>query len=139
MSAPQRLRPEPAAQANPAATTDPAASALPEGFRAGPGEDRLPGLVGYALAIEAGLPAGAEDPPARRAEADRLLQDWAFRHLHNHLERIRADAAREALAGQRRPAGFLTMLGAVLAGLILSAGLVWLALHLGVLPPFGRP
>lgn len=138
MSAPQRLRPEPTAPADSAEPTAIPASGLPEGFRPAPGEDRLPALLGYALAVEADGTATADAAPARRAEAERLMQDWAFRHLHNHLERIRAEAAREALAGQPAPAGFLTVLAAVLAGLALFGALAWVAQAFGLPLPFPR-
>lgn len=138
MSAPQRLRPEPADQANAADPVEAPASGLPESFRPADAEDRVPALLGYALAVEAGTPLTAEAAAARRAEAGRLMQDWAYRHLHNHLERIRADAAREALAGQRPPPGFLTLVGAVLAGLALFAALAWVALAFGLPLPLPR-
>lgn len=132
MSAPQRIRPESAAQADSADQTESPASGLPEGFRPAAGEDRLPALLSYALAVESGTAPTAEAAPARRAEAERLMQDWAYRHLHNHLERLRAEAAREALAGQRPPPGFLTLVAAVLAGLLLFAALAWVALAFGL-------
>ncbi|PHK96674.1 hypothetical protein CR162_01805 [Pseudoroseomonas rhizosphaerae] len=138
MSAPQRLRPEPAAQADSATPTAISASGLPEGFRPTGAEDRLPSLLSYALAVDAGTDPTPEAAPARRAEAERLLHDWAYRRLHNQLERIRAEAAREALAGQRQPAGFMTVLAAVLAGLALFALLAWLAQAFGLSLPLPR-
>lgn len=143
MSAPQRIRPDSAAQAASADQTESLASGLPEGFRPTAAEDRLPALLGYALAVDSGTAPTAEAAPARRAEAERLMQDWAFRHLHNHVERLRAEAAREALAGQLPPPGFLTLVAAVLVGLVLFAALAWVAmafgLHLPALPlPHGQ-
>lgn len=100
----------------------------------GPGE-RMEALLAFALAAEAADPS---PPPAelvarRRAEADRLLTDQAFRLLHNRVEEIRAIATAEALRGLRAPPGFVTLVLAVLVGLGLAAGAVFLAHRLGYL------
>jgi hypothetical protein len=119
--------------AGPSATGTPAvpAAALPEGWRPGPAEDRLPALLGFALAAEAGGPLRAEEAPARRAEAERLMTEWAFRHLHNRLDEIRREAVAEAQARQPRPPGFATLLLANLLALAIAGGAWWLAVRGG--------
>lgn len=112
----------------------PAPPLLPAGFRPLAGEDRLPPLLGYALAVEAGKPLRPEDAPARRSEAERLLSEWAFRHLHNRLEDIRAEAAAEARAQLPRPPGLAKLVLANLLALILLGAALW-ALAVAGLPP----
>jgi hypothetical protein len=108
------------------------AAALPEAWRPAPAEDRLPALLGFALAAEAGGPLRPEEAPARRAEAERLLTEWAFRHLHNRLDEIRREAVAEAQARQPRPPGFATLLLANLVALVIAGGAWWLALRSGL-------
>lgn len=129
-SASEALPPNASAPLVPAATEAAANPALPEAWRPDPAGDRLPALLGFALAVEKAAvttPLRVEDIPARRAEADRLLTEWAFRHLHNRLDEIRRDAVAEALARQPRPPGFATLLLANLLALALVGGALWLA------------
>ncbi|HWL83628.1 MAG TPA: hypothetical protein VNR89_21960 [Roseomonas sp.] len=106
---------------------------LPEGFRPTSPEDRLPALLAYGLAAAAGTPR-PDEAPARRAEAGRALEEWAYRHLHNQAETLRREGAREALAGLRQPPGFGKLVLAGLVSLLLAALIGWGALRLGLLP-----
>jgi len=118
--------------AHEAAPTPAPADALPEGFRPAGPEDRLPALLAYGLAAASGTPPRSEDAPARRAEATRALEEWAYRHLHNQAEVLRREGAREALAGLRQPPGFATLVLAGLVSLLLAALIAWGALRLGL-------
>lgn len=131
MSATHPFQKEPAADH--AAPSAAPASLLPEGFRSSSPEDRVPLLLAYALEVAAGEPPRAEDAPSRRAEAEATLSEWAFRHLHNHLAEIRAEAAREALKRQPAPPGFLAMVGAGLCAILIAAFLAWGMSRLGLL------
>ncbi|MXP61945.1 hypothetical protein E0493_01095 [Roseomonas sp. M0104] len=130
----QSLRKEAEAEAASDAAPPPAsADTLPEGFRPAGAEDRLPVLLAYGLAAAAGSPR-PEEAPARRAEAERALEEWAFRHLHNQAEVLRREGAREAIAGLRQPPGFGKLVLAGLVSLLLAALIAWGALRLGLLP-----
>ncbi|ONG47374.1 hypothetical protein BKE38_23420 [Pseudoroseomonas deserti] len=141
MSAPHPLRPDAASDAgsdvsavssSPGAKP-PQASALPPGWRElalAPGGDRVTALLAFALAQDAGDEA-ATRLPQRRAEAEKLLGDWSFRHLHNHAESIRQEAARGALAGMKSPPGFLTLVVAGFVATLLAGGLGWVAITAG--------
>ncbi|WP_160000621.1 hypothetical protein, partial [Roseomonas sp. 18066] len=96
-----------------------------------PGGDRVTALLAFALAQEAGDTPAEARLPQRRAEADKLLGDWSFRHLHNHAETIRQEAVRGALAGTRSPPGFVTLVVAGFVGTLLAGGLTWVALAAG--------
>ncbi|MDJ0387148.1 hypothetical protein QMO56_03390 [Roseomonas sp. E05] len=119
--------------ASDAAPTPLPADTLPEGFRPASPEERLPVLLAYGLAAADGTPR-PEEAPARRAEAERALEEWAFRHLHNQAEILRREGAREALAGLRQPPGFGKLVLAGLVSLLLAALIGWGALRLGLLP-----
>jgi hypothetical protein len=141
MSAPHTLRPDATPEAAPdaASTTTAApaaarASALPAGYRdlaLAPGGDRVTALLAFALAQEAGDGAAEARLPQRRAEAEKLLADWSFRHLHNHAETIRQEAVRGALAGMKSPPGFVTLVAAGFVAALLAGGLGWFALTAG--------
>ncbi|WP_111396836.1 hypothetical protein [Humitalea rosea] len=97
--------------------------------------ERIEALLAFALSAEGADPAplAADVMARRRAEADRLLTEHAFRLLHNRVEEIRGTATAEALRGLRAPPGFVTLVLAVLVGLGVAAGAVLLAHRLGYL------
>lgn len=86
--------------------------------------------LAFALAIERSEPATPEAVARLRQDADRVLADFAFRYLHNHIDEIRRDAVAEQLGRLRQPPGFGRLVAASLlgGGVIAAAGL-WLALH----------
>jgi hypothetical protein len=100
-------------------------------FLAGrPDDDRVVGLLAYALATEAGAAPTPEAIDRHRQVAVTALSEHAFRYLHNTVEQIRRDAVAEQLGGLRRPPGFARLVGANLVALALgglAAG--WVALH----------
>ena len=129
MTVPLPIRPD---SPGPASSAPPAI-ALPEGWTPASPEDRLPALLAYALTVEAGVPPRPAEAAPRKAEAARLLHDWAFRHLHNQVQDIRTDAEREALSRLRQPPGFLTLVAAGLVSTLITAGLAWGAVLAGLL------
>lgn len=120
----------------------------PSSFRSGHPDEALPDSLGYGLyarAAEDGRePARVPGEPATldmiaryRAQATAELHAYAFRYLHNHAEQIRQDAIREQLGRMRRPPGFLklvtaTVAGVLLAGAVMQAALPWIEAHGGV-------
>ena len=152
MSAPHPLRPDVAPDAGSDVPPAAAAAAAPQGSRPAtalppvwrelvqaPGGDRVTALLAFALAQEAGDEA-ATRLPQRRAEAEKLLGEWSFRHLHNHAESIRQEATRSALAGLKPPPGFATLVAAGFVATLLAGGLGWIAIAagwLGRLPVVG--
>ncbi|SDC81303.1 hypothetical protein SAMN04487779_1002445 [Belnapia rosea] len=103
------------------APTDPAA------FRS---EDRLTGLLAFALAAERQEEASPETVALRQREAEAALCDHALRYLHNNIERLRQEAVAEQLGRLGRPPSFLRLVAANLVALaILVAAGGWLALH----------
>ncbi|MBL6455936.1 hypothetical protein JMJ55_11425 [Belnapia sp. T6] len=116
--APAAPVPEPRTEA---ALPDPAA------FRC---EDRLTGLLAFALAAERGEPAAPEAVSRLQREAEAALCDHALRYLHNNVERLRQEAVAEQLGRLRRPPGFLRLMAANLAAMALVAlAGGWLAMH----------
>jgi hypothetical protein len=127
-----------AASVPPAA--EPPAGTGPASFgAAGPAgaEDRLVGLVAFALAAEKGEVAAPPTPEAvqsYRSQAAAALSDFSFRYLHNRVEEVRREAAAEATAGAPRPPGFLALvLANLLALAVAGAVAVWMAAHPGAL------
>lgn len=120
----------------------------PSAFRSGHPDEALPDSLGYGLyarAAEDGRePARVPGEPATldmiaryRAQATAELHAYAFRYLHNHAEQIRQDAIREHLGRMRRPPGFLklvtaTVAGVLLAGAVMQAALPWIEAQGGV-------
>jgi len=95
-----------------------------------PPEERILGLLAFAIATEAGHPLTAEGVEQSRQVAGSALSDHAFRYLHNSIDEIRREAAAEQLAKLPRPPGFGTILLANLVALAIAGGLAtWLALH----------
>lgn len=82
-------------------------------------DDRLRNLLAFAMAVEAARPL---EPEALRRKAEAELQAHAFRTLHNQVEAIRLDAARDQMTRLRRGPGFLAMLLANLLAIILVLG-----------------
>jgi hypothetical protein len=78
--------------------------------------DGLEALVASALAREAGEAAGE----AHLRQARARLSDYAFRHLHNHVEALRREAVAEHQARHPRAPGFW----GVFAATLLASGLV---------------
>jgi hypothetical protein len=81
------------------------------------------GLIAFALhcqaAVEGRVP---QDGPARfRQQADAMFRTDAFRYLHNRVEELRREAASQALAGTRRPPGFIKLVAASLTAILLAA------------------
>ncbi|MGX9965110.1 hypothetical protein ACVFYP_17400 [Roseomonas sp. F4] len=105
-----------------------------EAFLSGQPDERLRDLLAFALAVETGPPA---DRDALRAKAEAELDAMAFRRLHNQVEAIRLEAAREQLAGLRGGPGFLRLVAAQLVALGLVAGLALLLWRQGLLPMIG--
>jgi hypothetical protein len=122
----EMIRQEPAAEA-----AVPQAKANLAAFLAGqPGEDRVVGLLAFALATEAGAAPTPEVIDRHRQAAVTALSEHAFRYLHNTIEQIRRDAVAEQLGGLRRPPSFARLVLANLLALALgglAAG--WVALH----------
>lgn len=113
----------------PLQSADPAAPGL-AAFQGGPGEDRLTGLLAFALAAERRADAGPESVAQLRREAETALTDHAFRVLHNNVETLRRDAVMEHLGHLPRPPGLLRLISANLVALLLvGAAAGWLALH----------
>ncbi|MBU8537953.1 hypothetical protein [Falsiroseomonas tokyonensis] len=117
----------PVALAAPAATpTAPLAGPCLEDFVTGAAEHRLRDLLAFALAVEAARPTERE---ALRGKAEAELQAHAFRTLHNQVEAIRLEAARDQLARLRGGPGFLKLVLANLVALGLLGGIalaLWL-------------
>jgi hypothetical protein len=114
----------------------PAAPCLQD-FLTGREDDRLRDLLAFAMAVEAGRPA---DPEALRNKAEAELQAHAFRTLHNQVETIRIEAAREQLLRGRRSLGFTGSFVASLLALLFAAAIALLlwsqrANLLPLLPP----
>jgi hypothetical protein len=107
----------------------PAAPLAPADFLSGAPEDRARGLLAFALALEAGDASSAETIVARREEADRLLTEDGFRRLHNRIEEIGRNAVLEHLGNMRQPPGFITLIVANIAGLVLVGALFLLAMY----------
>jgi hypothetical protein len=121
----EMIRQEPAAEAAP----HPQAS-LAAFLADRPGDDRVVGLLAYALATEAGAAPTPEAIDRHRQTAVTALSEYAFRYLHNTVEQIRRDAVAEQLGGLRRPPSFARLVLANLLALALgglAAG--WVALH----------
>jgi hypothetical protein len=119
----ETLRPNPAQTLVQAVTipTDPAA------FRT---EDRLTGLLAFALAAERQEEASPETIARCQREAESALCDHALRYLHNNVERLRQEAVAEQIGRLRPPPGFLRLVAANLVALaIIGAAGGWLALH----------
>jgi hypothetical protein len=119
----ETLRPNPA-PAPPQAVTAPAD---PAAFRT---EDRITGLVAFAIAAERREEASPETIVRSQREAEAALCDHALRYLHNNIERLRQEAVAEQMGRLRPPPGFLRLVGANLVALaIVGAAGTWLALH----------
>ncbi len=120
----ETLRPSTAAAMTPPA--DPA-PADPAAFRT---EDRITGLLAFALAAERREEASPETVARCRREAEAALCDNALRYLHNNIERLRQEAVAEQIGRLRPPPGFLRLVAANLVALaIIGAIGGWLALH----------
>ncbi len=105
-----------------------------EDFLSGRPDDRLRDLLAFALAVEAGPPM---DRPALHARAEAELEAMAFRRLHNQVETIRLEAAREQILRLRGGPGLATLILGNLIALGLVAGLVALLRHQGLLAAWG--
>ncbi|MBY0336515.1 MAG: hypothetical protein K2X11_07870 [Acetobacteraceae bacterium] len=107
----------------------------PDRYLAGrPREERLAGLVAFALATEAREAATDETVAARRREADRLLTEHAFRLLHNQVAEIRREAVAEHMAALRPPLGFWGIAAACGTALaVFGVVALWLIAHPGSL------
>lgn len=93
-------------------------------------EDRLTGLLAFALAAERGEDASPETIARCQREAEAALCDHALRYLHNNIERLRQEAVAEQIGRLRHPPGFLRLVAANLVALaIIGAAGAWLALH----------
>jgi hypothetical protein len=93
-------------------------------------EDRLTGLVAFALAAERGEEASPETIARCHREAEAALCDHALRYLHNNIERLRQEAVAEQIGRLHHPPGFLRLVAANLVALaIIGAAGAWLALH----------
>lgn len=95
-------------------------------------DDRLRDLLAFAMAVKAAQPA---EPEAMRRKAEAELQAHAFRTLHNQVEAIRLDAARDQIAHLRGGASFLKLLltNLLAMALVLAAAYaIWL--RPGLLP-----
>jgi hypothetical protein len=114
----ETLRPSPVAAMT--APADPAA------FRT---EDRLTGLLAFAMAAERREEASPETVARSQREAEAALCDHALRYLHNNIERLRQEAVAEQIGRLRHPPGFLRLVAANLVALaIIGAAGGWLAL-----------
>ncbi|WP_043361572.1 hypothetical protein [Belnapia sp. F-4-1] len=119
----ETLRPNPAPAPFPAVTVP----ADPQAFRT---EDRLTGLLAFAIATERREDASPEAVARCQREAEAALCDHALRYLHNNIERIRQEAVAEQIGRLRHPPGFLRLVAANLVALIIiGAAGAWLALH----------
>ncbi|NKC30279.1 hypothetical protein [Falsiroseomonas selenitidurans] len=118
---------------SPAASIAPLGAGAPDGalpcledFLTGEPEQELRDLLAFAMAVQAGQPTV---PAALRGRADAALAAHALRHMHNQIESIRLDAAREQMARMRRGPGFTSLVMANLLALALAAllgGFLWL-------------
>lgn len=123
----EMIRQEPAAEA---AALPPSRASLDAFLTGRPGEDRMVGLLAFALATEAGAAPTPDVIDRHRQAAVTALSDHAFRYLHNTVEQIRRDAVAEQLGGLRRPPGFIRLVLANLLALALGGLAVgWAALH----------
>ena len=103
------------------------APASPAAFRT---EDRITGLLAFALAAERREEASPETIARSQREAEAALCDNALRYLHNNIERLRQEAVAEQIGRLRPPPGFLRLVAANLVALaIVGAVGGWLALH----------
>ena len=119
----ETLRPQPSPAPVQAVTTP----ADPTAFRT---EDRITGLLAFALAAERGDEASRETVIRCQREAETALCDYALRYLHNNIERIRQEAVAEQIGRLRHPPGFLRMVAANLVALVIIGAVGgWLALH----------
>ncbi|MDB5373130.1 MAG: hypothetical protein JWP04_1772 [Belnapia sp.] len=108
----------------------PAAFASPAAFQGGPGDDRLTGLLAFAMAAERQADGSPETIARLKQEAEKALTEHAFRILHNNIETLRRDAVVEHLGHLPRPPGLLRLISANLVALALAgAAGGWLALH----------
>lgn len=104
-------------------------------------EARLRDLLAFAMAVEQARPV---DAGAMRQKAEAELQAHAFRTMHNQVETIRLEAAREQLLRVRRAPGGFAVLLINLVALALGAGIGLLAFAhraewLPLLPPWMMP
>ncbi|MBU8546707.1 MULTISPECIES: hypothetical protein [Roseomonadaceae] len=104
-----------------------------EDFLSGRPDDRLRDLLAFALAVEAGPPM---DRAALQARAEAELEALAFRRLHNQVETIRLEAAREQILRLRGPGLPRLILGNLIA-LGLVAGVVAVLRQQGLLAAWG--
>ena len=119
----ETLRPSPAQLPAQAGVTP----ADPAAFRT---EDRLTGLLAFALAAERQEEASPETIARSQREAEAALCDHALRYLHNNIERLRQEAVAEQIGRLRHPPGFLRLVAANLVALVIVAAAGgWLALH----------
>ena len=113
----------------------PSGNRLPEAlalatFQSDGADDRLTGLLAFAMAVEAGEAPGAATVERQRARAAAELADHAARATHNRIEEIRRDAVAEHIGHLRRPPGFMTLVLANLVALgIAGAFAMWLQGH----------
>jgi hypothetical protein len=121
--------PQTAAQPDGGSLPEPATS--PAAFQADqPGDNRLAGLLAFALAAERQEAADPETVARLKREAEAALCDHAFRYLHNNVEHLRREAVAEQLGHLPRPPGLLRLVAANLVALaIAGAAGGWLALH----------
>jgi hypothetical protein len=120
-----RLAEARATEARPVATMLPGPSQAPvapclEDFLTGREDDRLRDLLAFSMAVEAARPV---EPSAMRNKAEAELQSHAFRTLHNQVEAIRLDAARDQLSRSGRSLGFTGVFVASLLALIFGASI----------------
>lgn len=99
-------------------------------FHSGSAEDRERDLLAFALAAQGGDTLSPETIEKRRREADAALAAWAHRYLHNRIEELRTEAVRDYLGRLPRPPGFLRLVAAAFAGVVLAATLLaWATGH----------
>lgn len=103
------------------------APADPADFRT---EDRVTGLLAFALAAERREEVNPDIVARCQREAEAALCDHALRYLHNNIERLRQEAVAEQIGRLGRPPGFLRLVAANLVALaIVAVAGGWLALH----------
>ncbi len=96
-------------------------------FQSEGAEDRLTGLLAFAMAVEAGEAPGASTVERMRARAGAELADHAARATHNRIEEIRRDAVAEHIGHLRRPPGLVKLVLANLVALGIGGAIaVWL-------------
>ncbi|NKE47889.1 hypothetical protein HB662_24140 [Roseomonas frigidaquae] len=118
---PERLMPERPVPDRPVPPVLLATTPAPclEDFITDRADDRLRDLLAFAMAVEAARPT---EPEALRRKAEADLQAHAFRTLHNQVETIRLEAAKEQIGRLRRGPGFLKLVLANLLAIALVLG-----------------